>query len=126
MRKACLAFCVIATPTLARAGDIETNIAGVWARGDGQAKVDIAPCGAALCAINVWIKDPASSEKVGDRLIMTVAPVDAATLKGTAFDPKRRLTYGIEINVASRARMTTRGCVLGGLLCKSVAWSRLN
>ena len=100
------------------------SVSGVWQRSDGLAKVRIAPCGKAVCATNTWIKDPSSGEKVGDRLVMNVKPKETGVLKGTAYDPQRKLTYAITINVGPE-RLTTKGCVLGGLLCKAVGWARL-
>jgi len=96
---------------------------GFWARGDGIVRVRIAPCGAALCATNEWVNDPSGNEKVGDKLVLDVRPT-AAGLEGKAYDPKRDLTFGFELRVA-RDRMTTRGCLLGGLFCKSVDWTRI-
>lgn len=95
---------------------------GLWLRGDGAAQVRIAPCGAALCAINVWIRDP-GDEAVGDRLILNVKPTAPGVLEGAAFDPKRNLRFSSKITY-SATRMTTSGCVLGGLICKSVDWTR--
>lgn len=96
---------------------------GTWARGDGLAAVQINRCGTAMCAVNTWVSDSASGEKVGDRLVMTVSPKSNGKLSGTAFDPQRNLTYRIDISVASQ-KMKTRGCVLGGILCKSVGWTK--
>lgn len=101
------------------------RIVGNWARGDGDARVRIAPCGDALCAINTWIRDEAKSgEHVGDRLVMKVSG-DGESLSGTAYDPQRQLSYSLEINVGSQS-MRTRGCVLAGIVCKSVEWTRVS
>jgi uncharacterized protein (DUF2147 family) len=100
-------------------------MAGVWQRGDGLAKVRINRCGSSICAVNTWVKDPSGGEKVGDRLVMSVTPKAAGKMAGTAFDPQRKLSYRIEINVANE-RMKTRGCVLGGIVCKSVGWTKVN
>jgi len=35
------------------------------------------------------------------------------------------VTYSMEMSVEGE-RMTTRGCVLDGLVCRSVGWSRLS
>lgn len=96
---------------------------GEWLRGDGNARVRIAPCGSDICATNVWIGDTSGGEAVGDRLVMTVKPQSANELKGKAFDRKRNLTYSISIKVDA-SRLVTRGCVAGGLLCKAMNWSR--
>jgi uncharacterized protein (DUF2147 family) len=92
-------------------------------RGDGNARVRIAPCGADLCATSLWIKDTSHGENIGDRLVMTVKPKSADTLVGRAFDPKRNLRYAIQVRV-KRASLVTRGCIIGGLVCKDVNWSR--
>lgn len=96
---------------------------GVWMRGDGNARVRIAPCGGDWCATNLWIKDTSGGEAVGDKLVMTVKPASETTLKGKAFDPKRDLTYSITIKVAGSS-LSTRGCIIGGVVCKTVSWSR--
>jgi uncharacterized protein (DUF2147 family) len=99
------------------------SIQGVWTRDDGNARVRIATCGQSLCATNVWIGDTSGGEAVGDRLVMKVEPDARGRLSGTAFDPKRDLTYSIRIDVRE-ANLVTRGCILGGLVCKAVNWSR--
>ena len=98
---------------------------GNWSRGDGKAKVRIAPCGAELCAVNTWIRAGVRDEKVGDKLVMSVVQDNDRTWKGKAFDPQRNLTYRLTIDVKG-ATMTTSGCVLGGLICKHVDWTRLD
>ena len=97
---------------------------GSWARTDGESKIRISSCGKSLCAVNTWIRDPKSEEKAGDKLVMTVADT-GSPLSGTAFDQRRNRSYKIELNVGDRT-LTTRGCVLAGLLCKAVTWSRLD
>ena len=96
---------------------------GIWARGDGNARVRIAPCGANICATNTWIRKP-GSEKVGQVLIMKVKKVAAGLWKGTAFDPQRNLTVSMQMKVRARS-MITSGCIVGGLICKSTNWSRI-
>jgi uncharacterized protein (DUF2147 family) len=99
------------------------GVLGSWERDDGNARVRIAPCSNALCAINTWIRDESGGEHIGDRLIMKVSG-DGSSMTGTAYDPQRKLNYSLEINVQSQS-MQTRGCVLAGILCKSVNWTRI-
>lgn len=96
---------------------------GVWMRGDGNARVRIAPCGGDWCATNVWIRDTSGGEAVGDKLVMSIEPASESTLTGKAFDPKRDLTYSITIKVL-KTSLSTRGCIIGGVVCKTVSWSR--
>jgi uncharacterized protein (DUF2147 family) len=95
---------------------------GNWLRGDGNARVRIAPCGDKVCATNLWIGDTSSGEEVGDRLVMTLAPKGPGKFEGTAFDVKRGRNYNIIITT-SGDRLSTRGCILGRLLCREVTWT---
>lgn len=94
---------------------------GVWLRDDGNARVRIAPCGRNMCATNLWIRDTSKGEEAGDRLIMALQPKSSDTLSGTAYDAKRERTYSITVQVSDNS-LLTRGCILGGILCKNVRW----
>ncbi len=108
-------------PFTAQAGEINGN----WARGDGKAKVKIAGCGQDICATNTWIKPGTPKEKTGDVLVMSIKQSTSGQYSGTAFDPQRKLTYKINVKVDGDT-MTSNGCVLAGLLCRSVGWTRIN
>ncbi len=114
------AFALVAPSVAVAQPDIT---AGTWMRADGLTQVRVQKCGEALCAVNVWVKNP-GDEAVGDRLVMNVKPVKPGQLAGSAFDPKRNLRFSSKIIYTDRA-MITSGCVLGGLLCKSVQWSKV-
>ncbi|WP_313528287.1 DUF2147 domain-containing protein [Shinella sp.] len=94
---------------------------GIWLRDDGNARVRIAPCGSNICATNLWIGDTSKGEEAGDRLVMSLQPKSPDTLAGTAYDAKRDRTYSITVQVSENA-LLTRGCILGGVLCKNVHW----
>lgn len=98
---------------------------GQWARGDGKARVNVAPCGSDVCATNTWIKPGTEREKAGDKLVMTIKPVSDGEYSGTAFDPQRDMTYKITVTVSGN-KMTTKGCVLAGIICKGVDWTRID
>jgi len=108
---------------VARAAAADSLPLGNWARGDGNARVSIEPCGAAICAVNTWIKDTSDGERVGHRLVMNLNPTGPGKLAGTAFDPQRDRTYNLTIDF-NAASMSTRGCIIG-ILCKTVAWTKL-
>lgn len=101
------------------------DIDGQWARGDGNAKVRIAPCGSDICATNTWIKPGTPKEKEGDRLVMSIKPGADGVYVGTAFDPQRDMTYKLSVTVQGD-KMTTKGCIVAGLLCKGIDWTRIN
>ena len=100
------------------------TITGDWSRKDGGTRINIGPCGELLCAVNTWIRDPAEGELVGDRLVLALQPRDSNALTGEAFDERRKLRYSLLISVNGNA-MTTEGCLVSGVLCKSLRWIRV-
>jgi uncharacterized protein (DUF2147 family) len=96
---------------------------GNWLREDGKTRINISPCGDALCATNTWVGDPDSAEKLGDVLVMTLKQDSPNVLSGNAYDRRRRMDYSMHVSVGP-SKMRTNGCVLLGLLCKSVEWAR--
>ncbi len=98
------------------------QIEGVWLRDDGNARVRIAPCGDKICATNLWIGDTSKGEAVGDRLIMTLSRQADGSFSGRAYDPKRDTTFAFTIR-STGTGLSTRGCILGRLLCRDVSWT---
>ena len=99
-------------------------VMGAWQRADGIARVKVAPCGRVICMTNTYIRPDVTDEKVGERLEFDVRTAGGGPLAGSVLDPKSGKSYSATIVVAGD-RMTTRGCVLGGVICKSTEWSRL-
>jgi uncharacterized protein (DUF2147 family) len=106
------------------AGAGATDMDGVWMRDDGNARVRIAPCGDKTCATNLWIRDTSKGEASGDRLIMSVKRSSDTEFSGSAFDPKRGMSYSVDVTMRNQT-MKTRGCVLARLLCKTVGWTEV-
>ncbi len=77
------------------------------------------------CAHHTWIKPGTPKEKTGDRLIMTIKESGAGSYSGTAFDPQRDKSYKLTVTVAGNS-MTTKGCIVAGLLCKGIDWTRID
>ncbi len=100
------------------------EILGNWQRSDGTSRIRMAACGAAVCGTVTWLKNPDSPSKVGQRVFYDMKP-NGSGWSGQAFNPEDGKTYTGKVTI-SGARMTTQGCVLGGLICKSVEWSRMN
>jgi uncharacterized protein (DUF2147 family) len=120
--KGITAFAVATLVSAMAHADVLSDARGVWLRDDGNARVKIAPCGEKLCATNLWIRDTSKGEEIGDKLIMTLKPNSSSTLEGTAYDPKRKLTFSMTLRVAGKG-LTTRGCVIGGVICKNTNWT---
>ena len=113
------------TLALAAAPAAAQDATGTWLRDSGASRVRIAPCGDALCGHITWLKDKDGPAKVGQRVFYGMKPNGAGSWKDSAFNPKNGKTYSGKMTVSGNS-LTTSGCVLGGLICKTVNWSRIN
>ena len=98
---------------------------GVWLRQEGAARVKIASCGASLCGTIVWLKETGGLGRVGQRVFFGMKPSGSNTWAGSAFNPEDGNTYSGNLAVSGKV-LTTTGCALGGLICKSMNWSRVD
>jgi len=98
---------------------------GVWRRDDGRSRIRIAPCGANLCGTIVWLADKNSPAKIGQRVLFNMKSSGANSWSGNAFNPEDGRNYTGKMTL-SGARLTTSGCVMGGRVCRSMGWRRVN
>jgi uncharacterized protein (DUF2147 family) len=112
-------FILIASNPLALAGEA----VGVWLHEDGGSKIRFAPCGVNICGAIAWVKDPNGAGKVGQRVFFDMKPSGEDSWVGKAFDPTSGKEYSGKMTLAGD-KLTTAGCVLGGLICKSIDWTR--
>lgn len=102
-----------------------SDLFGQWRRGDGNVQIRIAACGAALCATNTWVRDETGREKVGEKLIFKNLSQNSDGWVGSAYDPQRNLTVSTRLKLVGN-RLVSSGCVLGGVICRSVDWTRVD
>lgn len=102
---------------------VDVTPAGLWNRDDGLGGVRIAACGDAYCGDVTWLKNPRGPGHVGQRVLFDLHKTAAATWSGSAFNPANGGTYAGIVTLAGN-HLTMRGCVLGGLLCKSLGMRR--
>ena len=100
-------------------------VAGTWLRESGASRVRFAKCGEAMCGTLAWLKDTNGPAKVGQRIFYDMKPSGDGKWTGSAFNPEDGKTYSGTMTLAGD-KLTTSGCVLGGLICRSVSWNRAN
>ena len=119
-----VALAVIATAVPAAAADL----GGTWERDSGQSRIKFSACGKAQCGSIVWLSPKAAADgkaKVGQQVFFDMVPNGADSWEGKAFNPEDGKTYTGKMTLAGKT-LTTSGCVLGGLICKSATWKRLD
>ncbi len=113
-----LSALAITSPALAQ------QATGLWLRENAASHVRIAPCGDALCGFVAWVKDPERAGEIGLKVFYDMKPVSTGTWEGQAFNPEDEKTYTGKMVLEGEA-LKTSGCVFGGLICRSVNWTRL-
>ncbi|WP_277787945.1 DUF2147 domain-containing protein [Caulobacter segnis] len=107
---------------------------GVWRNPKDNVRVEIRPCGAAACGTVVWASPKAQAKA---RNAGTDSLVGTQVLKNLELDERRGVWRGKvfvpELNrnftglaePVDAGRLLAKGCVIGGLLCKSQVWTKV-
>lgn len=106
---------------------------GFWLNPHSSVAVRAAPCGANLCGWIVWAnheaqadaKDGGVGRLVGTELLQNYHADGGSTWTGTVFVPDMGRRFASKIALIGTDRLKVQGCILGGLICKSQIWTRI-
>lgn len=109
---------------------------GTWLTQSGETRVKIAPCGAASCGTVVWRKAPGTDTKnpdpakrsrpiVGVQMFSGVKKTGDNEWTGQLYNFEDGKTYTGKLSMQGSDSMKLSGCVLGGLVCRSQVWTRV-
>lgn len=119
-----LAMLTLAAGALAPLPALASDPTGVWLRESGASRVRFAKCGDGLCGTIIWLKDTTGPAKIGQRVFYDMKPDGENKWSGKAFNPEDGKTYSGKMTLSGK-NLTTAGCALGGLVCRSVNWSKV-
>ena len=110
-----------------------TGPEGFWMNPRGTVAVRTGACGAHLCGGIVWASAEARADArdsgvdplVGVQLLEDYRPLGSGAWAGTVFVPDMGRRFASRIEQSEPDHMVVKGCVLGGLLCKSQTWRRI-
>jgi uncharacterized protein (DUF2147 family) len=128
------ALCAVTSPSIAQDAN---KVAGTWQSQSGITRVKVSPCGAGLCGHVVWQKspskdvhnpDPSKRERpiVGLQLVSNMKPVGNDEWRGAIYNYEDGKTYHGKVKVVSGNAIQIGGCVMGGMLCQSKTWTKVN
>lgn len=125
-----IAAAALATPAAAAQAP---QPAGLWLSPHHDVAVRTAPCGDRLCGWVVWASATAQADaRAGgtDRLIGTELLEDYSAdgrgaWSGTVFVPDMGRRFSSRIELPAADRLQIRGCLLGGMLCRTQMWTRI-
>ena len=115
----CAALMTAALVAPAFAGDPT----GVWARTDGKAKVQFGQCGGGYCGTIVWLQHPEGPGKIGEQVFFGMGQNGPNSWTGTAHNPEDGNDYDGSMTMSGN-HLVTKGCAMGGMICKTVNWTR--
>ena len=106
---------------------------GVWKNPGGSVHVRAEPCGKAMCGVVVWANDKAIADAkkgsdqplVGSSLFRDFKAVKDGVWRGRVFVPDIGKTFSGTITVLDKNRLEGKGCLLGGIGCRSQIWTRI-
>jgi uncharacterized protein (DUF2147 family) len=135
---ATLAALIAATPAKAQGPG---GPDGIWLTQAGDAKVRVSRCGAGICGVVVWLREPidpatgkpqiddknpnpalAKRPIIGLSLFSAMRPARPNQWSGRIYNADDGQIYASKISVAGPATLKVEGCV--GALCGGEEWTR--
>jgi uncharacterized protein (DUF2147 family) len=117
---------------------------GTWLTQTGTSRIRVADCGGALCGTIVWLKEPNDPDTgkpktdknnsdaskrarpmIGVPIVLSMKPAGAGKWTGQVYNAEDGKTYSGNLTEAG-ATLQLQGCALGGLVCKTQTWTRVN
>lgn len=106
---------------------------GVWSNPKGSVHVEIRPCGVGACGYVVWANEKAKRDAreggthdlVGLQIFRDLELDRNGVWRGKVFAPDMNRTFAGTAQQLDATRLRAKGCVLGGLICKSQVWTRV-
>jgi uncharacterized protein (DUF2147 family) len=127
MRKTCGALVMVsalsAVPALSTGPALAGDPSGVWKRDNGEAKIRVGKCSNGLCGRVVWVQDPKRKGDVGKIVLDDMVGDGPNSWVGKAYNPLDEKTYTGKMTLSGNT-LTTSGCIMGGMMCKSMSWMR--
>jgi uncharacterized protein (DUF2147 family) len=128
---AVLGLCLLTGAAQAQSSDPS----GIYLSETGETRVRIAKCGSAYCGTILAVKGEAKDvnnpdtgmrgrDLVGIRMISEILPAGEG-FRGQLYNYKDGKSYTGKMSFKGSA-MQLSGCILGGLICRSQTWTKVN
>ena len=131
MKRTILSLAAAALVAAPAAASAKTGLQGRWK--NGPMEIVISPCGKALCGtvVKASARQEARAERgsgtdlEGARLITGIQRTGSDTYRARVFVADRGIHADGTIHQVTPNQLKVRGCVLGGVLCRSKTWDRV-
>jgi len=144
--KVARSFAGVAFLALAGSGSaLAADPNGTWLTQIGTSRIRVADCGGALCGTIVWLKEPNDAETgkpktdknnadaskrsrplIGTQIVLGMKPAGTDKWTGQVYNAEDGKTYSGNLTYSGGGSLQLQGCALGGLVCKSQTWTKVN
>lgn len=132
-KRVLLAASALLLSSAAHASPVGDQANGLWLNPDGTVAVRTRACGDMLCGWIVWASDEAQNDAresgiqrlVGTQLLEDYRPEGRNSWIGTVYVPDMGRRFASRIQQTAPQRLKIKGCVMGGLICRSQMWTRI-
>jgi uncharacterized protein (DUF2147 family) len=126
-------------------GALAADPAGTWLTQTGGSRIRVADCGGALCGTIIWLKEPndpdtgkpktdknnsdaakRSRPLLGVQIVLGMKPNGTDKWAGQVYNAEDGKTYSGNLTYSGGNSLQLQGCALGGLVCKSQTWTKVN
>ena len=141
MRRFSIGFAALTVAsTMMAAPALAADPSGVWLSADGDVKMKVAHCGAAICSTIAWLKmpnddrgkpktdknnpDPGKRSRpiMGVPIILDMTADGANQWSGHVYNAEDGKTYSGSFTLTSANSADLKGCV--AIICKTKTWTR--
>ncbi|MCW3835576.1 DUF2147 domain-containing protein [Sphingomonas canadensis] len=107
---------------------------GTWRNPQNSVHVKVHRCGDATCGTVVWANEKAKADArrggtdplVGVQLFQDFRPAGKDVWRGRVYVPDIGKTFSGTVTRIDDRTLVGKGCLLGGLGCRSQTWSRID
>jgi uncharacterized protein (DUF2147 family) len=129
---AALAAIIVSAPSAASPG--AGGIEGVWRNSKDSVRIRTYQCGAGICGQVVQASAKAQADAarggtrqlIGTQVFREFRAAGAGSYRGKVFVPDLNRTFSGTLKLGDDHRLLGKGCILGGLICKTTAWTRVS
>ncbi len=142
--EAAVVLAAVGFAALAIAPALAADPFGTWLTEDKKAQIRIVDCGGALCGNIVWLKEPIDPDThkpkldknnvdaakqgrplLGLPIVLGMKPSGTPDKwEGKVYNSRDGNTYSGSFTMTGANTADLKGCVMGGLICKTAAWTR--
>jgi uncharacterized protein (DUF2147 family) len=106
---------------------------GVWRNPKDNVRIEIRPCGDGACGTVIWAtprvqakaREAGTPNMIGLQIFRELELDRNGVWRGKVFVPDLGRTFSGSAQPMDNSRLRAKGCIIGGVLCKSQVWTKV-